>query len=126
MTIKNQGSLTLFATQFFVGVLPLQIGTYRCKGIPLLIKIQYQSILSLHFYFYFQGIIWINGHNLGRYWPTVGPQVTLYVPGIWLKPAPEINVIQILELNKSPSNHTMKFIDHPILDKSGVGHKWID
>ena len=26
----------------------------------------------------------MNGHNLGRYW-WIGPQQTLYVPGVWLK-----------------------------------------
>ncbi|KOB73378.1 Beta-galactosidase, partial [Operophtera brumata] len=73
-----------------------------------------------------KGYIWINGHNLGRYWPTVGPQVTLYVPGVWLKPAPETNLIQILELNKSSKELAVKFIDHPILDRQGVGHAWIE
>ncbi|XP_055604075.1 beta-galactosidase isoform X2 [Uranotaenia lowii] len=27
-----------------------------------------------------KGVIFINGFNLGRYWPLVGPQITLYVP----------------------------------------------
>lgn len=31
-----------------------------------------------------KGIVIINGHNLGRYWH-IGPQQTLYVPGVWLK-----------------------------------------
>ena len=31
-----------------------------------------------------KGIIFINGHNIGRYWK-VGPQQTLYIPGVWLK-----------------------------------------
>ena len=30
-----------------------------------------------------KGIVFINGHNLGRYWG-IGPQQTLYVPGCWL------------------------------------------
>ena len=29
-------------------------------------------------------IVYINGHNLGRYW-NVGPQFRLYCPGAWLK-----------------------------------------
>jgi beta-galactosidase len=28
--------------------------------------------------------VWINGHNLGRYWE-VGPQTKLFCPGVWLK-----------------------------------------
>jgi len=31
-----------------------------------------------------KGIVFVNGHNLGRYW-RVGPQQTLYLPGCWLK-----------------------------------------
>lgn len=34
---------------------------------------------------YQKGIIWINGHNLGRYW-NIGPQKKLYCPACWLKP----------------------------------------
>ena len=30
------------------------------------------------------GVVWVNGHNLGRFW-NIGPQQTLYVPGVWLK-----------------------------------------
>jgi len=29
------------------------------------------------------GVVWVNGHNLGRFW-NIGPQQTLYVPGVWL------------------------------------------
>jgi len=29
--------------------------------------------------------VFVNGHNLGRYW-YIGPQQTLYCPGVWLKP----------------------------------------
>jgi beta-galactosidase len=31
-----------------------------------------------------RGIVFVNGRNLGRYWD-VGPQQTLYVPGVWLR-----------------------------------------
>ena len=31
-----------------------------------------------------KGIVIVNGHNLGRYW-YIGPQQTLYLPGVWLK-----------------------------------------
>ncbi len=29
-------------------------------------------------------MVWVNGHNLGRYWG-IGPQQTLYLPAPWLK-----------------------------------------
>lgn len=31
-----------------------------------------------------KGYVWVNGHNLGRYW-NVGPQYRLFCPGVWLK-----------------------------------------
>ena len=31
-----------------------------------------------------KGYVWVNGHNLGRYWK-VGPQQTVFVPAGWLK-----------------------------------------
>ena len=31
-----------------------------------------------------KGFVWINGHNLGRYW-NIGPQKQLYCPAPWLK-----------------------------------------
>jgi beta-galactosidase len=33
---------------------------------------------------YNKGIVWVNGHNLGRYWD-IGPQKRLYCPASWLK-----------------------------------------
>lgn len=33
---------------------------------------------------YTKGVVWVNGHNLGRYWE-IGPQRRLYCPGVWLK-----------------------------------------
>ena len=51
-----------------------------------------------------QGMIWVNGFNLGRYWPVVGPQETLYLPGPLLKPAPEQNTFIIFELENAPDD----------------------
>lgn len=31
-----------------------------------------------------RGVVWVNGHNLGRYWD-LGPQQTLYCPAPWLR-----------------------------------------
>lgn len=33
---------------------------------------------------YKKGYLWINGYLLGRYW-NIGPQNSLFVPGVWLK-----------------------------------------
>jgi beta-galactosidase len=33
---------------------------------------------------YRKGVVWVNGHNLGRYWD-IGPQFRLYCPASWLR-----------------------------------------
>ena len=33
-----------------------------------------------------KGFLVVNNKLIGRYWPQAGPQYTLYVPGVWLKP----------------------------------------
>ncbi|MEI8283257.1 MAG: beta-galactosidase, partial [Armatimonadota bacterium] len=33
---------------------------------------------------YGKGVVWVNGHNLGRFWK-IGPQYRLYCPAPWLK-----------------------------------------
>ena len=45
---------------------------------------------------YSKGIVWINGHNLGRYWD-IGPQKRLYCPASWLKAG--INEILVFDLH---------------------------
>ena len=47
-----------------------------------------------------KGQLWINGHNLGRFW-NIGPQKTLYVPGPWLKQG--ANEVVVFDLNGAPS-----------------------
>ena len=49
-----------------------------------------------------KGFVWINGFNLGRFWPETGPQQTLYVPKYRLLPQGQVNHILILELESSP------------------------
>jgi beta-galactosidase len=44
-----------------------------------------------------KGIVWVNGHNLGRYW-YVGPQQRLYCPGPWLKKGR--NEVIVLDLHQ--------------------------
>ncbi|XP_059090616.1 beta-galactosidase-like [Tigriopus californicus] len=47
-----------------------------------------------------KGVAFLNGFNLGRYWPIVGPQITLYVPSVLLKPACQENSLVIFEQQK--------------------------
>lgn len=59
-----------------------------------------------------KGVVWINGHNLGRYW-NIGPQQTVYVPGDWLRKGR--NEITIFELIK-PEQNSLHAVKEPILD----------
>ncbi|WP_028389771.1 glycoside hydrolase family 35 protein [Bacillus cihuensis] len=57
-----------------------------------------------------KGVVFVNGHNLGRYWE-IGPQQTLYVPAPFLREGE--NEIILLELHKHKQGVT--FVDTPIL-----------
>jgi beta-galactosidase len=60
-----------------------------------------------------KGIVFVNGHNLGRYW-YIGPQQTLYCPGVWLKKGRnEIEVFEQLKDNVS----NLAGVSVPILDQ---------
>ncbi|XP_074593736.1 beta-galactosidase-like [Brevipalpus obovatus] len=49
-----------------------------------------------------KGVVYLNGRCLGRYWPKTGPQITLYTPGVWLRPYPQKNEIIVFESDPSP------------------------
>ena len=60
-----------------------------------------------------KGMVWVNGHNMGRFW-NIGPQQTLYMPGCWLNKGN--NEIVVLDL-ETPKSATISGIATPILDK---------
>ncbi|RXN09087.1 beta-galactosidase [Labeo rohita] len=65
-----------------------------------------------------KGQVWINGFNVGRYWPSRGPQVTLFVPAHLLSTSVQNN-ITVLELEASPCSSgscTVEFTDTPIIN----------
>jgi beta-galactosidase len=61
-----------------------------------------------------KGLVWINGHNLGRYW-RIGPQQSLFVPAPWLKTGD--NQAVVLDLyggkNRTLESHTEPVYDTP-------------
>ncbi|MDR0542353.1 MAG: beta-galactosidase, partial [Dysgonamonadaceae bacterium] len=59
-----------------------------------------------------KGMVYVNGHNLGRFWE-IGPQQTLYLPGCWLKKGK--NEIIVLEMVQ-PAEPTVCGVHQPILD----------
>lgn len=61
-----------------------------------------------------KGVIFINGVNIGRYWK-VGPQQTLYIPGVWLKKGQ--NEIVIFEQQNDKIHLEVKTVKVPVLTK---------
>ncbi len=61
-----------------------------------------------------KGIVFVNGHHLGRYWK-IGPQQTLYVPGCWLKAG--TNDIQIFEQLNDVQKTEVHAVKTPVLEQ---------
>ncbi|KAF7843491.1 Beta-galactosidase 17 [Senna tora] len=58
-----------------------------------------------------KGIAFVNEFNLGRYWPSRGPQCNLYVPAPVLKHGD--NTLVILELESPNPEHVVHTVDEP-------------
>jgi beta-galactosidase len=60
-----------------------------------------------------KGVVWINGHCLGRFWD-IGPQQTLYCPGPWLKSGRnEVIIFNVA----GPRVPKLSGLEKPILDE---------
>jgi beta-galactosidase len=67
-----------------------------------------------------KGLIWVNGHPLGRFW-NIGPQGTMYVPGPWLKKGRnEVVVFEALGTTEAPK---LVGLMKPILDAPTPGYE---
>ena len=66
-----------------------------------------------------KGLLWINGHALGRFW-NIGPQDTLYVPGPWLKKGR--NDVIVFELKPGQGAASLSGLTSPILDGPTPGY----
>ncbi|XP_071603722.1 beta-galactosidase-1-like protein isoform X3 [Heliangelus exortis] len=64
-----------------------------------------------------KGQLWINGFNLGRYWPSHGPQQTLFVPSSVLH-ADRPNNITVLELEGASPAPFLLFLDKPLFNRT--------
>lgn len=62
-----------------------------------------------------KGFVWVNGHNLGRFW-NIGPQQTLFLPGPWLNAG--ANRILVLDEGDSMTNPTIEGLAKPILNEA--------
>jgi len=59
---------------------------------------------------YRKGVVWVNGHNLGRFWE-IGPQTRLYCPAPWLRRGEnEIMILDLLATDAQPvaTHETLK------------------
>ena len=63
-----------------------------------------------------KGLVWVNGHGLGRFWK-IGPTQTMYLPGPWLKKGE--NEVIILDMN-GPEEPVLQGLDRPILNELHV------
>ncbi|XP_054743642.1 beta-galactosidase [Anastrepha obliqua] len=61
-----------------------------------------------------KGLVFVNGENLGRYWPMAGPQMTLYVPREVLKSGD--NRIVLIEYQRAAPANEITFTNTPNLD----------
>jgi beta-galactosidase len=66
-----------------------------------------------------KGTVWINGHQLGRFWG-IGPEQTLYVPGPWLRRG--TNTVVVFDLEQ-PERRTMSGLATPILNELHVDRR---
>lgn len=67
-----------------------------------------------------KGQAFVNGFNLGRYWPVVGPQETLFVPASVLSPNQQPSSLVLLELDGAPcefpSSCFVEFVASPSIN----------
>ena len=93
-------------------------GVYRGK-----FDVDKVSDTFLDFSSWGKGLVYVNGHALGRIWE-IGPQLTLYMPGCWLKKGEnEILVFDII----GPKETAVQGLKMPKLDnlqvKKGLLHR---
>lgn len=83
-------------------------GVYRAK-----FRVKKPSDTFLNFETWGKGLVYVNGHALGRIWE-IGPQQTLYMPGCWLKKGEnEIVVFDII----GPKEAKSEGLNKPLLDQ---------
>ncbi|KAG8231348.1 hypothetical protein J437_LFUL012258 [Ladona fulva] len=88
---------------------------------PLTPHDSYLSLQGWHKASICEGVAFLNGHNLGRYWTVAGPQLTLYVPGVYMLPPPASNRLVLFELEKAPcssveSSCYVNLVSQPIIN----------
>ncbi len=89
----------------------MPIGVYRGT-----FNVDKPSDTFLNFETWGKGLVYVNGHGIGRIWE-IGPQQTLYMPGCWLKKGEnEIMVFDIV----GPRETVSEGLTKPLLDNLQV------
>jgi beta-galactosidase len=60
-----------------------------------------------------KGALWVNGRNAGRFW-NIGPQRTLYVPGVWLHPGS--NDVVVFDLFAHETQPSLRGLPNPVFE----------
>jgi len=93
-----------FAPSFFYGEFP--------------VNSSYDTFLQLPGWS--KGQAFINGFNLGRYWPVIGPQITLFVPANVLSLRQKSASVMLFELDGAPCEFPescyVEFVSTPSLN----------
>ncbi len=89
----------------------LPIGVYRGT-----FNVKKPSDTFLNFETWGKGLVYVNGHGIGRIWE-IGPQQTLYMPGCWLKEGEnEILVFDVV----GPREAAVEGLVEPMIDNLQV------
>lgn len=79
-------------------------------------KVQKPADTFLDFETFGKGLVYVNGHPLGRIWK-IGPQQTLYCPGCWLRKG--VNEIIVMDVI-GPEAARSAGLDSPVIDRLHV------
>lgn len=125
LTTDGKNNVTFDLKDWQVRLFPVDMNYNELSYIPTVENMQYPAYYKSEFKLsktgdtyldmstWGKGMVWINGHNLGRYW-NVGPQQTLFVPGCWLKKGKnEIVVLDII----GPQAAKTQGLTKPVIDK---------
>jgi len=100
MTLMNWEVFLLPLTESWVNSLPPDLADTPRPGVFFRgsFRIDTPADTYIDMTAYTKGVVWVNGHNLGRYW-NIGPQQRLYCPAPWLKTGE--NAIVVFDLHKT-------------------------
>lgn len=93
----------------------LEFGAAKTNGPAFwraIVKIEKPGDTFLNLSSWGKGVVWVNGHCLGRFW-NIGPTQTAYLPGCWLRAGK--NEIVVLDLI-GPEKAELAGLEKPILD----------